>query len=578
MYCNKCGRENEEDNIFCEYCGAKLAEEDDTESCYIDGEEANDESADDQEMTGTSRDSDGHDEEGNTEQADTEAARENISFDEEDDDENKVVIIDGSIDEDDVTSETSDSDTELNCEESSESEKNVADTDSGNVDESTADKDNSSDTEESGGKEPESEKAGLVADSDIVYVIGKVPSGKAESVTESIDSRDTEPGTGSRKKKKIIITCIVIFIVLAACAAALVLSFEHKASAEYKAAVKSADIYMKKSNYKKAAVKYLEAIDAKPAEQDAYVRLADVYMKQKESGKAVKILEKGEANAKKKTKIKEKLQYVKVYDTYCSYVDEDILQGTDIVYEKNTTSSSEDSSGLVSALLKDCDGDSVPEMITAELYNDEEPELVLSYYKCSGDKVENTDQVNISLGKSSLIARKCSVFLKNYKDKWYMAVSFQGVYIDSVYNNMYIYDLSDGNMKQVRLLHQESNIQGGTYDIDGDSVGGYDTSSYDFEEDYEEYQRLLESANAAGQEEFKKELEKYGLSEKVNECIPLIKRLFEGADESDETEAGICFIQYGVYYDDQIDIEKSDRLYIEDLTNMTDMILTDNRG
>ena len=87
MYCNKCGRENEEDNIFCEYCGAKLAEEDDTESCYIDGEEANDESADDQEMTGTSRDSDGHDEEENTEQADTEAARENISFDEEDDDE-----------------------------------------------------------------------------------------------------------------------------------------------------------------------------------------------------------------------------------------------------------------------------------------------------------------------------------------------------------------------------------------------------------------------------------------------------------------------------------------------------------
>ncbi|MEI3504304.1 MAG: tetratricopeptide repeat protein [Anaerovoracaceae bacterium] len=130
-------------------------------------------------------------------------------------------------------------------------------------------------------------------------------------MTESIDSIDTEPGTGSRKKKKIIITCIVIFIVLAACAAALVRSFEHKASEEYKAAVKSADIYMKKSNYKRAAVKYLEAIDAKPAEQDAYVRLADVYMKQKESGKAVKILEKGEANAKKKTKIKEKLQYVR---------------------------------------------------------------------------------------------------------------------------------------------------------------------------------------------------------------------------------------------------------------------------
>ncbi len=60
MYCNKCGRENEEDNIFCEYCGAKLAEEDDTESCCIDGEEANDESADAQETTGTSRDSDGH--------------------------------------------------------------------------------------------------------------------------------------------------------------------------------------------------------------------------------------------------------------------------------------------------------------------------------------------------------------------------------------------------------------------------------------------------------------------------------------------------------------------------------------
>lgn len=174
-----------------------------------------------------------------------------------------------------------------------------------------------------------------------------------------------------------------------------------------------------------------------------------------------------------------------------------------------------------------------------------------------------------------LIAKKCSAFLKKHKDKWYMAVSFQGVYIDSAYNNMYIYDLSDCNMKQVRLLHQESNLQGGTYDINGDSVGGYDTSGYDSEEDY---QGLLKSANAAGQEAFKKELEKYGLSEKVNECIPLIKRLFEGADESDETEAGICFIQYGVYYDDQIDIEKSDRLYIEDLTNMTDMILTDNRG
>ena len=536
MYCNKCGRENEEDNIFCEYCGAKLAEEDDTESCCIDGEEANDESADAQETTGTSRDSDGHEKEGNTDQADTEAARENISSDEEDDDENKVVIIDGSIDEDDVTSETSDSDTELNCEEASESEKNVADTDSGDVDESTADKDNSSDTEESGGKEPEPEKAGLVADSDIVYVIGKAPSGKAESVTESIDSIDTEPGTGSRKKKKIIITCIVIFIVLAACAAALVLSFEHKA------AVKSADIYMKKSNYKRAAVKYLEAIDAKPAEQDAYVRLADVYMKQKESGKAVKILEKGEANAKKKTKIKEKLQYVKVYDTYCSYVDEDILQGTDIVYEKNTTSSSEDSSGLVSALLKDCDGDSVPEMITAELYNDEESELVLSYYKCSGDKVEQIDQVNISLMDNRLIAKKCSAFLKKHKDKWYMAVSFQGVSTGSVYNDMYIYDLSDGKMKQVRLLEQFDNVTEGMYYIDGDSVAGYDTSSYDFEEDYEEYQRLLESANADGQEKFKKELEKYGLSKKVNEGVPFIKRLFEGADESDETEAGICFI------------------------------------
>ena len=66
--------------------------------------------------------------------------------------------------------------------------------------------------------------------------------------------------------------------------------------------------FLKKSNYKRAAVKYLEAIDAKPAEQDAYVRLADVYMKQKESGKAVKILEKGEANAKKKTKIKRRIK------------------------------------------------------------------------------------------------------------------------------------------------------------------------------------------------------------------------------------------------------------------------------
>lgn len=177
-----------------------------------------------------------------------------------------------------------------------------------------------------------------------------------------------------------------------------------------------------------------------------------------------------------------------------------------------------------------------------------------------------------------LIAKKCSAFLKKHKDKWYMAVSFQGVSTGSVYNDMYIYDLSDGKMKQVRLLEQFDNVTEGMYYIDGDSVAGYDTSSYDFEEDYEEYQRLLESANADGQEKFKKELEKYGLSKKVNKGIPFIKRLFEDADESDETEAGICFIQYGVYDDDQIDIEKSDRLYIEDLTNMTDMILTDNRG
>ena len=156
-----------------------------------------------------------------------------------------------------------------------------------------------------------------------------------------------------------------------------------------------------------------------------------------------------------------------------------------------------------------------------------------------------------------------------------MAVSFQGVSTGSVYNDMYIYDLSDGKMKQVRLLEQFDNVTEGMYYIDGDSVGGYDTSGCDSEE---EYQRLLESANADGQEKFKKELEKYGLSKKVNEGGPFIKRLFEGADESDETEAGICFIQYGVYDDDQIDIEKSDRLYIEDLTNMTDMILTDNRG
>lgn len=80
-----------------------------------------------------------------------------------------------------------------------------------------------------------------------------------------------------------------------------------------------------------------------------------------------------------------------------------------------------------------------------------------------------------------------------------MAVSFQGVSTGSVYNDMYIYDLSDGKMKQVRLLEQFDNVTEGMYYIDGDSVAGYDTSSYDFEEDYEEYQRLLESANADGQ-------------------------------------------------------------------------------
>ena len=679
MYCSKCGSENPDDNLFCEFCGAKLEDDDglvsgtevaadeeketvdeetsentgsadedtpqeetveetlseetaeddakaeetvgqssqdgesmDPESCDSDGEKTAGEMADNQETEEISGDGDGHDDKEITDQADPSADIEEGSTAEEDNDVDETVTVDDSGDtetsdkelpkpgilgdsegSDERSSETDDDNMEEPGAEVSESEKDATADGSEGSDGSLAETNDSSDEEEPGENEPESEDTELTdgsentgelentggidtssiedADGDTVYVIGKAPAGKAETVTESTDSSATEPGNASRKKKKIIITCIVVFIVLVACAAALVLSFEHKASAEYRSAVKSADTYVKKKDYKKAAGKYLDAIDARPEEQDAYVKLADVYMKQKESGKAVKILEKGKTEAKEKKKIKEKLQHVKVYDTYSNYVENGILKDIDMTDEKETTSSSEYSSGLVSALLKDCDGDSLPELITAEFYDDYESKLVLSYYKCSGDKVSKTDQVSISLGKSNLIARKCSAFLKEYKDKWYLAVSLQGLYEEEEGNQMYIYCLDNGIMEHKLLLQQEDGIMSGTYYVNDTYVAGYA-----FDEDSEEgtedaFDVALQQANAEGTQKFKDELKKYGLEDKVNQGVFKVKRMFEGADEKDETEAGICFIQYGVYNEDTVDQFSGNRIYIEDLTGMTDL-------
>ncbi len=375
------------------------------------------------------------------------------------------------------------------------------------------------------------------------------------------------------EKKKIIAICSASAALLLICIFAILFVFTGKPGTEYTGRITAADKYLKQKNYSKAEDACLAAIDMEPEQETAYVMLADVYICSGNVNKAEKILEQGSSSAKKQTEINTKKEYVKTYSIYDTYVQKKIVQDIGLAPVGKSYKGGSSSDGLIGSSKTDIDGDGVPEMIDAAYDNDVDgnARLTVSYYTRDGEDVTLKDDVKVDLGQSSNCARKCSAFLKCHEDKYYLVVSVQILNTEVSTNTLYIYDISEGTFDEKYELTRTTDIGYETYFVNGEKVSSYD--SYDENGEFqpqEDAEAKLEQVRADGLDEFRTIMEKYGISGKLNQMDSYVDRMFEGADEDDDTENGLCFIQYGVYNKDSVDLINGDYIYVEDLTELHD--------
>ena len=380
----------------------------------------------------------------------------------------------------------------------------------------------------------------------------------------------TEGMNHPHSKKKIAAFIVAAVLLLAAAVACVFFYNSYQVNREYEAKIKVADKYLEEENFAEADSAYLEAIEIAPEKSEAYMKICDFYVSQQRYDEAKSILHEAEENTGS-SEISDKIEEVTAYGEYNNYINEVVIPEEGLADSGDRVSAGSMDTGLVSALMRDTDGDGMPELVTVSYTDSAMAELKMSLYDYDNES-ENVvliDEFTEILCTDEYVSEmEIDVFLKCVEDEYYLIIGCEGLHLGSVYEQTNLYKISEAPVVSDELFTYY--YDGFVCTANGDVVAEYDVfadnagekmETQRSEEGMRAFEEILNGYNIPVEriQSFGRNDNSWGAFSRM-EC-----------DESDSTETMMCYIQHGNFEKSgSVDIYKENERYIEDYTEIRD--------
>lgn len=227
------------------------------------------------------------------------------------------------------------------------------------------------------------------------------------------------------RRQWIIGGCIMLAAVLI-CVIALV--WHNGAKKDYETKIQNAGRYLQTLDYEKAEAAYLDAIHIAPKKKEPYIQLADLYMKQGRREEAVAVLKQGKENVDTDTAgtlFVSRIKELEAGEDSYSYVGDTVVSETGLADLGTFPDDGSNRLGLVSAWIRDLDGDGQDEIITTAAEEHKVTDMRIRLYDKQDGKMvmigelppETLESETVSYGDSS-----CEVFAKEQNGNFYLVL------------------------------------------------------------------------------------------------------------------------------------------------------------
>ncbi len=379
------------------------------------------------------------------------------------------------------------------------------------------------------------------------------------------DAQTPEADVAAKRKKQLMAGGLAAVVVIVVCIIAIVANMGGKVSPEYNEKIAEADRYLEELDYEKAETAYLEAIDIEPKVDEAYLKLADTYVVQEKYEDAVKILEKGQENAGGK-EIIAMLEKVTPYSSYYDFLKAEVIPEVGLADVDEAFYWGE-SSGLVSALIKDINADEIPELITVTYGATKYSTITMSVYTSEDGEVTLVDEyVEDDLKDEEYFGNQYELFLKEHEGKHYIVLEgYQVAHYEGAADILNVYVLENGQIDRVCDMMAATSYGSNRHYLNGEIVSQYDYDvgdmlGYDEAED--------KAAEDAGFSAFEQALTPYGLSGKLT-TTEYGRYTIEGYDESEPSEQALLYLEAGEFDENNgVNYEGIDMRFLSDYTDL----------
>lgn len=386
---------------------------------------------------------------------------------------------------------------------------------------------------------------------------------QAENTEGALSNQACENAIFGKKKTLIICaaTAVAILMIIVVC---IVLFNNSKKATEYDEQINAADKYMVAVDYDKAEAGYMKAININPKRDEAYIKAADMYVIQQKYEEAEKILETGKKNTSKSS-VDKKLKQVKSYGLYGDYIENTLIPEYGIIQTNEQCTSYTMPSGLISTVIEDFNGDEIPEMLTVKYGEGYNTEIILTLYTYVDGELRNISEVVKEYDDLDYSAGSYNVFIKRYKGNSYIVISSEKYISYGCTKEIYLYELNDSIRLGCTLQYDNYEVYY-RYTVNNTVVVEYSGDS--------EFSYPDESVISKGMDAFSSALKQYGIG---NDRITFssedswIKIKTLSCDMDEESEQNICYIQHGIYVDDnQVDLTSGEMRYFIDYSGLTE--------
>lgn len=367
----------------------------------------------------------------------------------------------------------------------------------------------------------------------------------------------------SRKKRRTM-GGIAIIAVVVVCIIAIVVNMGQQVSPEYTEKIAEADRYLEELDYDKAETAYLEAIDIEPKVDEAYLKLADTYVVQEKYEDALEILEKGQENAGGK-KIIAMLEKVTPYSSYYDFLEAEVIPEVGLAQVDETFYWGE-SSGLVSALIKDINADEIPELITVTYGATKYSTITMSVYTSEDGEVTLVDEyVENDIPDEDSFGRQYDVVVKEHEGKTYLYIyGYLPLHASGAHWFIRAYAIEENEILSSCEVGYYSALEVTLYYLNGETIARFDNENPGI--NYDKDAAIATSDKAY--DVFTEALMPYGLENKLarNEYGTLN---IYGYDSDDPTEVILSYLEAGEFDEyNGVNFAAGDIRFLSDYTDL----------